>query len=92
MANEIQNSIKDVLIKKTFSAAEKYKVKSIILGGGVTSNKNLQVRFKKESKEIKTFFPPGKLQMDNAVMIAVTGFYKKPLIIEKIKSSPNLNL
>ncbi len=92
MANEIQDSINDVLIKKTLAAVEKYKAKSIILGGGVTSNKSLQNRFKKESKEVKTFFPPGKLQMDNAVMIAVAGFYKKPLIMKKIKASPNLKL
>jgi N6-L-threonylcarbamoyladenine synthase len=92
MASEIQDSINDVLIKKTLSATNRYGAKSIILGGGVTANKDLQNRFKKESKKIQVFFPPGKLQMDNAVMTAIAGFYKKPINFKKIKSLSNLNL
>ncbi len=94
MAKEIQESIVDVLIKKTISAASKYKTNSIILGGGVTANKRLKSRFKKESrdKKINVFFPPTKMQTDNALMIAVTGFFKKPVSDNKIKSLPNLKL
>ncbi len=94
MAKEIQESITDVLVKKTISASSKYETNSIILGGGVTANKRLKFRFEKEAKNKKmnVFFPPRKMQTDNALMIAVTGFFKKPISCNKIKSLPNLKL
>jgi len=92
MANEIQESIIDVLIKKTLLASEKYRIKSIILGGGVIANKMLKSRFEKESKKLKIFFPPEKMQTDNALMVAVTGFFKKTTSLKRIKAMPNLKL
>lgn len=92
MANEIQQAIIDVLIKKTMAATEKYQIESIILGGGVVANKELKSQFKKASKKIKIFFPPEKMQTDNAIMIAVTGFFKKQLMLKKNKTEPNLKL
>jgi len=47
MAHELQQSIIDVLIYKTLKAAKEYNVKSIILGGGVSANKELRKQFKK---------------------------------------------
>ena len=39
---EVQQAIIDVLLKKTIQAAKDYKVKTIILGGGVSANKELR--------------------------------------------------
>jgi len=39
---EFQQAVIDVLIKKTIAAAKEYKVKTIILGGGVAANKELR--------------------------------------------------
>ena len=39
---EFQQAVINVLIKKTIAAAKEYKVKTIILGGGVAANKELR--------------------------------------------------
>ena len=54
MAGEIQQSIIDVLLKKTIKAAKDYGTKTVILGGGVAANQELrkQLKFK-----IQNFHP-----------------------------------
>jgi N6-L-threonylcarbamoyladenine synthase len=89
MAYEIQQAIIDVLVKKTIKAAREYKTKSIIIGGGVSANKALQKEFKK-TKDLQILFPPLKAETDNALMIALTGYFKKPL--KTIKAQPNLTI
>jgi len=89
MAYEIQTAIIDVLFKKTIKAARENKVRSIIIGGGVSANKELQKRFS-ENKEFKVFFPSSGNETDNALMIALTGFFKKPL--KNIEAQPNLKI
>ena len=49
----LQQAIFDVLIKKTFAAAEKYNAKSIVLGGGVAANQTLRKRFELEIESQK---------------------------------------
>ncbi len=75
----IQKAIVDVLVTKTMRAAEKYKVKSIILGGGVAANEKLVSEMKKASKKIGASFycPKKSLCTDNAQMIAVASYYLK---------------
>jgi N6-L-threonylcarbamoyladenine synthase len=79
LANEIQNSINEVLISKTIKAAKKYKAKSIILGGGVAANQSLLNRFsetiKKELAKVQFIFPERKFSTDNAAMIALTAYF-----------------
>jgi N6-L-threonylcarbamoyladenine synthase len=45
VAASFQQAVIDVLISKTIRAAKQYKVKNIILGGGVSANKELQKQF-----------------------------------------------
>jgi len=52
MAAEIQQAVIDVLIHKTFQAAKDYKVKTIMLGGGVAANDELRKQFKSKVKTI----------------------------------------
>jgi len=99
MAYEIQQAIIDVLIKKTIKAAKDYKVKTIILGGGVTANKELRKQFKyKIKKEIpnsKFYIPDSKLCTDNAVMTALAGYYhrdKRTKNIDKIEAKANFKI
>jgi len=79
MAAEIQQAIIDVLIHKTIKAIKEYKVKSIILGGGVAANSELRKQFNYKLKTINYklnfLVPPKNFCTDNAVMIAITGFY-----------------
>jgi N6-L-threonylcarbamoyladenine synthase len=79
IAASFQQAVIDVLISKTVVAAEKYKAKNIILGGGVSANKELQKQFSEAINEkfpISNFqFPISKLSTDNALMIAIAGYY-----------------
>jgi len=79
MAKEIQQSICDVLIKKTIRAAKNYKARTILLGGGVAANKELRKQFKekieKELSNVQYLMPNIQFCTDNAAMIGVTGYY-----------------
>jgi len=95
MAKEIQQAIIDVLLKKTKKAARDYKAKSVLIGGGVASNKELRSQFKKEFSNIPLLIPKVELCSDNAVMIGMAGYYrfKKGMVaknMEELKAQPNL--
>jgi len=78
-AAEFQQAIIDVLISKTIKAAAKYKVKSILLGGGVAANTELrrQLTDAVAQKLPRTNFhlPDLKYTTDNAAMIAAAGYF-----------------
>lgn len=82
MAAEIQQAIIDVLIKKTIKATKDYRAKSIILGGGVSANKELRKQLKQKIKEklpldTKYLIPDTALSTDNALMTAIAGYYNR---------------
>lgn len=80
MCKEIQQAIIDVLIKKTIGAAQKYKAKTIIVGGGVSANEELRKQFgekvNKYDKKTVLIFPPRIFSTDNAAMIGLTGYFQ----------------
>jgi N6-L-threonylcarbamoyladenine synthase len=76
MCVEVQEAIIDVLLKKTLQAAKDHNVKTIMLGGGVSANAALRAAFETQS-EIPVIFPDPKLSTDNAVMIAVAGYFNE---------------
>lgn len=97
LAYEIQESITDVLVKKTLDAAKKYKVKSILLGGGVAANKRLTEKFQfliHNSKFlIHLYVPPPSLCTDDAAYIASFAyFHNKPIPWQKIQAQPDLSV
>jgi N6-L-threonylcarbamoyladenine synthase len=100
MAAEIQQAIIDVLTKKTIKAAMDYKVKTIILGGGVSANKELKKQFSEKTKKllqnITLLVPDSKYCTDNGLMIAITGYYKakqkKFTNWQDIKADSNLRI
>jgi N6-L-threonylcarbamoyladenine synthase len=75
MAAEVQQAVIDVLIKKTLKAAKDYRVRSIILGGGVAANTELRKQFlsrvKSQESRVKFFVPLKNFCTDNAVMVGV---------------------
>lgn len=87
VAYELQEAITDVLVKKTLMAAEKYKVKNILLAGGVAANKRLR------EKLPQALCPPINLCTDNAVGIASAAFFNyKPVPWQEVDADPALDL
>ncbi len=100
MAYETQQAIIDVLIYKTIKAAKEYRIKTIILGGGVSANKELRKQFKTAIKKhlsgVEYNVPDKKYSTDNALMIAITAYYhwlkSKDKNWKKITVDANLRL
>ena len=94
IAYEFEESVKDVLVHKTKKALEQYKVKTLIVGGGVSANTYIKENLEILAKEKKVAYLPSSkaLATDNAVMIAVAGFFAKPKPISKIKAEGNLSI
>ena len=77
IAASYQEAIIDVLVEKTFRAAEENGIDKIAVVGGVAANSRLRSRFREEGerKGFGIFIPPAILCTDNAAMIAVVGDY-----------------
>jgi len=91
LAAGIQQAITDVLVEKTVRAAKKYKVKSVLLAGGVAANK--QLREQMQTKLTNLYVPSPKLCTDNATYIASCAFFNfKPIPWQKIEANPGLGI
>ncbi|MEA3464350.1 MAG: tRNA (adenosine(37)-N6)-threonylcarbamoyltransferase complex transferase subunit TsaD [Patescibacteria group bacterium] len=97
---EFQQAIIDVLVRKTIKAAKKYKIKTIMLTGGVSANEELRLQFE---QAVKKFVPCSmfhvpclKYTTDNAAMVATAGYYyairKNFTPWQKLKVNCNLEL
>ncbi|WNB91858.1 tRNA (adenosine(37)-N6)-threonylcarbamoyltransferase complex transferase subunit TsaD [Bacillus sp. NEB1478] len=75
LAASFQASVVDVLVEKTYRAAEQYDVKQVLLAGGVAANKGLRQQLENRFKGTKfdLVIPPLHLCTDNAAMIAAAG-------------------
>jgi N6-L-threonylcarbamoyladenine synthase len=75
LAASFQASVVDVLVEKTYRAAEQYKVKQVLLAGGVAANKGLRKALEERFKDTgyDLVIPPLHLCTDNAAMIAAAG-------------------
>jgi N6-L-threonylcarbamoyladenine synthase len=77
LAASLQQAIVDVLIEKTLRAAKKYKVKGVLLVGGVSANQLLRESLDKGLAEHLpgvAFLPSDRKYItDNAAMIAAAG-------------------
>lgn len=72
-----QATVTEVLVSKTLKAAREYKVKQIIVAGGVSANKGLKEHFEAMNKgEFEICIPSIKYCTDNAAMIGVAGYYQ----------------
>jgi N6-L-threonylcarbamoyladenine synthase len=74
LAASFQAAVADVLVEKTLMAAKEYKVREIIVAGGVSANKRLREKILSESTR-PVHIPPLYLCTDNAAMIAAAGYF-----------------
>lgn len=91
----LQEAIFEVLIYKTIKACQKYKVKSIVMGGGVAANQTLRKYFEnyieKNKINVKLYIPPKKFCTDNGAMIATAAFFNQDKVsFEEISANPEL--
>jgi len=107
IAKEFEDAVVETLVHKTIKAIKQYKIHTLIVGGGVSANSYLQEQMNKEVKKlkqskvlpysVKVHFPSRALTGDNALMIAIAGYYqaknkKFAKNINKIKAEGNLSL
>ncbi|HEY4474634.1 MAG TPA: tRNA (adenosine(37)-N6)-threonylcarbamoyltransferase complex transferase subunit TsaD [Candidatus Paceibacterota bacterium] len=96
IASSFQRSAVDVLVQKTMRAAKEFEVKSVLLSGGVSANKMLRSELQKNTTEagIEYFQPPMKYTTDNAVMIAIAGYFnhKQKTELSSVVMDANLSL
>ena len=98
MAASFQASVIDVLVTKTVKAAKEYKVKQVLLAGGVAANRGLRTELEKRFAEldgVELVIPPLSLCTDNAAMIAAAGtvlFEKGKRAAMDLNGNPGLDL
>ncbi|CEI58725.1 tRNA (adenosine(37)-N6)-threonylcarbamoyltransferase complex transferase subunit TsaD [Candidatus Portiera aleyrodidarum] len=77
LAKSFEEYIINILSIKSFHALKKYGRVNLLVSGGVSANKNLRNKLKKQLKKyinkLKIYFPNKKLCTDNAAMIAYLG-------------------
>ncbi|MFI5260626.1 MAG: tRNA (adenosine(37)-N6)-threonylcarbamoyltransferase complex transferase subunit TsaD [Candidatus Paceibacteria bacterium] len=79
LAREFENAVTEVLLKKTARALDETQAQTLVLGGGVSANTHIRRSF---AEKIKNDYPAVELRVpspaftgDNAIMIALAGFY-----------------
>jgi len=98
MAASFQKAAVDVLVAKTIKAAKEYKVKSLMLSGGVAANPLLRKKITEQSKKqlsLDLYIPDFVFCTDNAAMIAAAAYYqrnRKDNHYFQIKADANLRL
>ena len=75
LAAAFQESVVDVVSAKLVEMADKYKVKGLVLGGGVTANARLREEIIARSP-LPVIIPPPILCTDNGSMIAACGYFQ----------------
>ena len=86
MCTSFQNRVVEVITKKTMRALKEYKVKNLIIAGGVAANNGLRNKFTLLCKEekINLSIPKIKYCTDNAAMIGAAAYYayKKGIVAD----------
>ena len=98
IAHEFENAVADVLWKKTARALDETGAETLVIGGGVSANAHIRRVFTKnmqrEYSNIALCIPSAALTTDNAVMIAIAGFYRalRKEFVTDIAANGNLPL
>ena len=82
IALAFENAVAEVLTLKIKKAILNHKgrIRSLIIAGGVSSNKYIQRSFHnlaRDFKELKLFIPNNELATDNAIMIGISAYITK---------------
>lgn len=95
VAASFQRAAFDAIIHKTLLAANHFHCQSVVVGGGVSHNKELRRYIKERAPHLNLYWPPTGLSLDNAAMIAGLGIHEFQKQSEKnsqaIEALPNLS-
>jgi len=85
IAFAFQESITDVLVKKSIKALKQTGYKKIVVSGGVGANQRLRekLRFHSKKQNFKVYFPKLEFCTDNGAMIALAGALRAHLSSKK---------
>ena len=79
LAREFEDAAAEVLIAKTIRAADERGAKTVLIGGGVSANNHIRKELTKAlhgaSPYVKLLIPSPELATDNAIMIAIAGYF-----------------
>lgn len=75
LAKSIEESITDVLVRKTHDALQQTGIKNLVVSGGVSANLTLRKKLSRLVQEngVMAYYPPLDLCTDNGAMIALAG-------------------
>ncbi|MDE1919201.1 MAG: tRNA (adenosine(37)-N6)-threonylcarbamoyltransferase complex transferase subunit TsaD [Patescibacteria group bacterium] len=80
IAHEFENAVADVLWKKTSRALEETGAKTLVIGGGVSANAHIRrvftIKTGSEHPDVTLRIPAAALTTDNAIMIALAGYFR----------------
>lgn len=77
LARSFQDTAIDLLLDKALPAVDEYKIKQVVLAGGVSANSYLrsEIQRRLKDKDVEVVIPPIWCTTDNAAMIAKVGSY-----------------
>ncbi|MDO8575892.1 MAG: tRNA (adenosine(37)-N6)-threonylcarbamoyltransferase complex transferase subunit TsaD [bacterium] len=77
LAREFEDAVTDVLVTKTLRAVDEFGANTVVVGGGVSANTYIRscLSSQLEARNSKLLLPPPELATDNAIMIALAGYF-----------------
>lgn len=79
MAWAFEDAVARVLVAKTMRAVEEFGAQTLVVGGGVSANTFIRAELARElarsDTSAKLLIPPPELATDNALMIALAGYF-----------------
>ncbi|MEM8896111.1 MAG: tRNA (adenosine(37)-N6)-threonylcarbamoyltransferase complex transferase subunit TsaD [Bacteroidota bacterium] len=77
VARDFEDVVAEVLRRKSTEAVDQYGAKTLVVGGGVSANREikrvLETSLLETNPDVTVFFPPPGLSTDNSIMIALAG-------------------
>ncbi len=100
IAKEFEDAVADVLVAKTMRAIEQTDAQALVVGGGVSANAHIRARLSDALRDYgystKLLIPPPELATDNALMIALAGYFraekKQFILASDMQAHGNLKL
>ncbi|MCK4462994.1 MAG: tRNA (adenosine(37)-N6)-threonylcarbamoyltransferase complex transferase subunit TsaD, partial [Candidatus Omnitrophica bacterium] len=75
IAYSFQETVFDVIVEKALVACRRYRINTIVIGGGVAANKRFcrKIKMASRARRISFFIPKIDFCLDNGAMVAALG-------------------